>query len=86
MSTHNPKRELFEQLVAPIRHALRGSHVIFVPHDVLHNVPFHALFDGKHYLIETFAISYARLPITTAPVFVIASGKISVFAKATRSG
>jgi CHAT domain-containing protein len=30
-----------------------------VPHGLLHQVPFHALFDGERYLIERFEISYA---------------------------
>lgn len=30
-----------------------------VPHGPLHQVPFHALFDGEKYLIERFEISYA---------------------------
>jgi CHAT domain-containing protein len=30
-----------------------------VPHGLLHQVPFHALFDGERYLLERFEISYA---------------------------
>lgn len=30
-----------------------------VPHGFLHQVPFHALFDGQNYLIDRFEISYA---------------------------
>ncbi|QIN80461.1 CHAT domain-containing protein [Rubrobacter marinus] len=30
-----------------------------VPHGLLHQVPFHALFDGERYLIERFEVSYA---------------------------
>jgi CHAT domain-containing protein len=30
-----------------------------VPHGVLHQVPFHALYDGAHYLLESWLISYA---------------------------
>ncbi len=30
-----------------------------VPHGPLHQVPFHALFDGERYLIERFEVSYA---------------------------
>ena len=32
---------------------------IIAPHGVLHYVPFHALFDGKKYLTDSFTISYA---------------------------
>jgi CHAT domain-containing protein/tetratricopeptide (TPR) repeat protein len=51
--------ELFQELVAPFRKQLRGRHLMIVPHDVLHYLPFHALFDGTEYLIDAFTISYA---------------------------
>jgi CHAT domain-containing protein len=46
-------------LIAPLRHLLRGEHLVVVPHDVLHAVPFHALFDGERFLSDEFTISYA---------------------------
>ena len=52
-------RELYEALVAPIHHLLRGRHLVFVPHEDLHHVPLHALYDGKQYLTDSFAVSYA---------------------------
>lgn len=42
-----------------------------VPHGLLHQVPFHALFDGRQYLLERFEISYA--PSTT--VFSLCQGQ-----------
>ena len=33
--------------------------LIIVPHGLLHQVPFHALFDGERFLLERFEISYA---------------------------
>lgn len=33
--------------------------LVIVPHGPLHQVPFHALFDGEQYLLERFEISYA---------------------------
>jgi tetratricopeptide (TPR) repeat protein len=51
--------ELYEALVAPIRHLLRGRRLVFVPHEILHHVPLHALYDGERYLIDSFAVSYA---------------------------
>lgn len=50
---------LYTELVAPIRESLKGRHLVVVPHESLHTVPFHALFDGKSYLIDSFTISYA---------------------------
>jgi CHAT domain-containing protein len=52
-------RELYTELVAPIRSKLHGQRLVVVPHELLHYVPFHALFDGERYLIDAFTISYA---------------------------
>jgi CHAT domain-containing protein len=51
--------ELYTELIAPLRARLDADHLIFVPHDLLHYVPFHALHDGRKYLIDSFSISYA---------------------------
>jgi tetratricopeptide (TPR) repeat protein len=32
--------------------------LVIVPHGLLHQIPFHALFDGERYLLERFEISY----------------------------
>ncbi len=50
---------LYEELVGPIRPHLQARHLIVVPHDFLHYLPFHALFDGQRYLIDSFLLSYA---------------------------
>src|SRR5262249_40078487 len=34
-------------------------HILIVPHGSLHFLPFHALYDGERYLIDSFEISYA---------------------------
>lgn len=51
--------DLHDALIAPLRRHLHGHHLIVVPHDVLHTLPFHALYDGKRFLVDDFAISYA---------------------------
>ena len=51
--------ELYQELVAPIRDQFKQRHLIVVPHEFLHNVPFHALFDGARYFIDALTISYA---------------------------
>jgi CHAT domain-containing protein len=51
--------ELYQELVAPIRPQLNKDHLIVVPHESLHNIPFHALYDGEKYLVDDFALSYA---------------------------
>ncbi len=47
-------------LVAPALPHLHSSlqKLVIVPHGPLHFLPFHALHDGQHYLIEQFEISY----------------------------
>jgi len=52
-------RELHAELFAPIRDLIQGGHVIVVPHDFLHYVPFHALHDGHRFVIEDLVVSYA---------------------------
>jgi tetratricopeptide (TPR) repeat protein len=51
--------ELYALLIAPIKEQLAAEHLIIVPHAFLHYLPFHALSDGKRYLIDDFSISYA---------------------------
>jgi tetratricopeptide (TPR) repeat protein len=51
--------ELYTELIAPVRAKLQGTRLVVVPHELLHYVPFHALFDGAQYLIDSFTISYA---------------------------
>ena len=51
--------ELYEELLAPLRGHLSGGHLVIVPHGVLHYLPFHALFDGDRYVIDSFTVSYA---------------------------
>ena len=58
-ATRNHLRNLFEQLVEPVRHLLSGRHLIIAPHGSLHHLPFHALLDGDRYLIDDFTLSYA---------------------------
>lgn len=59
---------LYDELVAPLESLLEEAvsdemdavpKLAVVPHGPLHQVPFHALFDGGRYLIERFEISYA---------------------------
>jgi CHAT domain-containing protein len=52
-------KNLYQELIAPIRHRLSSKHLVFVQHGLLHYVPFHALHDGESYLIDRFSVSYA---------------------------
>jgi len=51
--------ELYSLLIAPVRDQINAEHLIIVPHAFLHYLPFHALSDGKKYLIDEFSVSYA---------------------------
>lgn len=58
-ATQSHLHELYTELLAPIRSRFEGQRLIVVPHELLHYVPFHALFDGERYLIDCFTVSYA---------------------------
>lgn len=58
-SANEVLQTLYELLLAPIVGRLTAETVIIVPHGLLHYVPFHALFDGRSYLLEYKTISYA---------------------------
>jgi CHAT domain-containing protein/Tfp pilus assembly protein PilF len=51
--------DLYGELIAPIRQSLAGQDLIIIPHGILHHVPFHALYDGSRYLIDSFTVSYS---------------------------
>ena len=48
--------------------------LVVVPHSLLHQVPFQALFDGHHYLLDRFEISYAP----SATVFALCQAQPSL--------
>jgi len=58
-------RILHKALIAPIRSELKTAKLVFVPHGVLHELPFAALTpDGHHFLSDDFSIS--NLPSVSA--------------------
>jgi len=71
--------DLYESLIQPLVGEIAGRELIFVPHDFLHCVPFHALKAGEGYLVDEFTISYAP----SARVFSLCSTKPS--SRKTRS-
>jgi len=61
--------KLEKALLQPVRSIISAyPRIIIVPHGILHHIPFHALFDGKQYLIESHEISY--LPASSLLRFV----------------
>jgi CHAT domain-containing protein len=70
-STQAHFRDLYQELLAPLRTSLDAEHLVFVPHGLLHYVPFHALHNGNNNLIDDFSISYAP----SASIFAICQNK-----------
>ncbi len=70
-ATQSHLQELYTELIEPIRGRISGKHIIFVPHGILHSLPFHALFDGQQYLIDAASISYAP----SASVYALCQGR-----------
>lgn len=66
-------KELYEEVLAPLRAHLQARHLVIVPHGVLHYLPFHALFDGSGYTIDSFTVSYAP----SAGIFALCQQKSS---------
>ncbi len=61
-STQRVLSALYKELVSalPLEKLMGpGVSLAIVPHGLLHNVPFHALFDGQNYLIDRCEIFYA---------------------------
>ncbi|MFN0088511.1 MAG: CHAT domain-containing protein [Blastocatellia bacterium] len=52
-------RELHWALFAPVAPLVEGKKLIFIPFDLLHNVPFQALYDGESHLLDRFEIACA---------------------------
>jgi len=79
MTAQRHLKALYARLIEPVESELRSSLVI-VPHGFLHGVPFHALYDGRHFLTERHQLAYspsaalycASVPATDygAPLFV----------------
>jgi len=52
--------KLYNLLVKPVAEFLssRTRQITIVPYGPLHKLPFHALYDGSHYLVENFQVHY----------------------------
>lgn len=63
-SAQNVLAALYQLLIAPLAACLpaggqgEAPRLAIVPHGLLHQVPFHALYDGQQYLIDRYEISY----------------------------
>jgi CHAT domain-containing protein len=55
-----PSQNLYQWLIAPLEKELAAQHIktlVVVPDGILRLVPFSALFDGQHYVLEKYAVS-----------------------------
>jgi CHAT domain-containing protein len=57
--TRHYLRALYDKLLRPIEARLGQRRLVVVPYRALHYVPFHALDDGEHYVIERREVCYA---------------------------
>lgn len=58
-ATQTHLHDLYKLLIEPVRGLLTAKHLVIAPYGILHHLPFHALFDGRQYLIDEFTISCA---------------------------
>jgi CHAT domain-containing protein len=56
--TDHHLQRLYNMLIAPLEPYLGNRRLVVVPHRALHYVPFHALHDGKQYLVQRRSVSY----------------------------
>jgi CHAT domain-containing protein/Tfp pilus assembly protein PilF len=55
-----PSQRLYDVLIHKVESKLRAAdHLCVIPHGPLHFMPFHALHDGRQFLIEQIPVSYA---------------------------
>lgn len=56
--TQHHLHTLYKQLIEPLAPYLGQRRLLVSPHRALHHVPFHALYDGTHYLMEEREVCY----------------------------
>lgn len=49
---------LYDALLLPLEGHLTTEKIILIPHDVLHGLPFHAFFDGRHHALDRWEFLY----------------------------
>ena len=57
---YRPARKLYDLVIRPVLKDLSQSQIetiVFVPDGIFRNLPFSALYDGRHYLIEDYSIA-----------------------------
>jgi CHAT domain-containing protein len=51
-------KELYDFLFEPLKDHITNRRICIVPHDILHYLPFSALYDGSKYVVEDYTIFY----------------------------
>jgi CHAT domain-containing protein len=49
-------KALYNAVIKPVKHLIKGKKLTVVPHGSLHYVPFASLWDGKRYLVQNYQI------------------------------
>ena len=58
VATQDDLQNLYQELIAPVADRLLARRLILAPHGFLYYLPFHALFDGRNYLIDKYPLWY----------------------------
>jgi len=58
-ATRHHLHDLYRQLIEPMKDKISAKSWITIPHQLLHYVPFAALYDGERYLIDEYDFSQA---------------------------
>lgn len=70
LSTRRVLAILYDELMRPLEPYLSASdqpmRLVIIPHGLLHQLPFHALFDGRRYLLDRLEMAYAPSVTTLA--------------------
>lgn len=76
-----PAEHLYDQLIRPIRPLLAAERIdtlVIVPDDMFRVIPFAALYDGQHFLIEQYATAIAPSLHLIAPEPLAASPRLAL--------
>jgi CHAT domain-containing protein len=72
------------QLIEPLEASLNTSHLLIIPHDVLHYIPFAALGDGQQTLLDTYEVTTipaaSVLPFVQSNAAAATGGEVLVLA------
>jgi CHAT domain-containing protein/Tfp pilus assembly protein PilF len=72
--TQATAQTLYAWLFAPLREYIATPAVLIAPHQQLHYLPFDALYDGEHYLVEEYTIGY--IPSASVLRYLIPDGQV----------